>query len=1083
MTYRYRVLGATQVLRPDGSEVPISGSRLRAVLTALVAAGGRPVRAGELVDELWGEEKEPPADTTAALQALIGRLRRALGRETVTSVPGGYRLAADPGDIDLTRFDRLTARGTKALDDGDADRAARILDEALALWHGPALADLPRRDGDPVAVRAERRRTEALRGRLAADIARGRAEAALPDLTELAAAQPLDEPLQALRIRALRASGRPAEALQAYEDVRGALADRLGTDPGPELRSLHAELLNPPDRTTGRGPVGVAAAEGMLRPRLTSFVGREGELRSLGAELPTRRLITLVGTGGVGKTRLALEAADAARALVDGVRVAELASVRNPVSVTEAVLTALGGHETRLRGPAAGAADPSREPLERLVDLCGTRRMLLVLDNCEHVVEAAARLVETLLTRCPGVRVLATSREPLGVPGETVRTVGPLPLDGALRLLAERGAAARAGFRTDDDPEACAEICRRLDGLPLAVELAAARLRALSPRQIAERLDDRFRLLGTGGRTSRTALPRQQTLRAVVDWSWDLLDPAERTALRRLAVFAGGCAPEQAEEVCGAAEVLASLVDKSLVVARPGAADGRMRYRLLDTVAEYAARRLDDAGEREAVEHGHLVAYRELVRIGDPRLRGAGQPQWLERFETEHDNVRAALRTAVARRDEQEALCLTLAMSWFWQLRGHQADARHWASVAAGLGPDPFADPVRRAVPLAGRCTDVPPPWDEERLWEARRGVRLLSLAGGDPAATTHLDGIVAAYRPGLPQNCRQPGSMWYFARLMAGESGGLGESVGALVDACRGHGEDGWDLGLALLMRAKLADEGPEEASEALAAFERAGDPWGIAESLSARGEVYERRGAYEEAVADYARAMEAAALIGARSEVPVFKARLASVRLEAGGDRAAHAAAEEQLRDAVEESRALAGQSAGTTRLLLARHYGRTGRTGEAREQLHLVTEVFPTGAPALFAGTVAGLHAWLDCLDGAYVTARDHVREAVRELADVAYLVAPELITDQLLVAARAAAHLGHAHDGAVLLAAYDTHRSAEPGGFSGFRPFPPAAADELREGAERDLRTVLDPAQYSQAYQEGAPLTVEEAAALV
>ncbi|MGW7364259.1 AfsR/SARP family transcriptional regulator, partial [Streptomyces sp. NPDC054841] len=912
MTYRYRVLGAVQVLRPDGSEVPLSGARLRALLTVLAAAGGRAVRAGELIDEVWGGDEEPPADTTAALQALVGRLRRALGRDAIGSVPGGYRLAAGPDAIDVYRFERLVAQGTEALRDGDPGRAAHLLDEALALWRGPALADLPGRDGDPVAVRAGRRLAEAHRARLTAEVALGRPDAALPGLAELATAQPLDETVHALLIRALRAAGRPAEALQAYEDIRMVLADRLGTDPGPELQSLHQELLSPPRRpapggpsrgqtvrepagrggeggdpmarsvleptaswpaagrtgttaqpsVTGRaeraersgrveqserpgpganaGPAGTAAADdagravagrpartrppgpaeppvaaghppGNLRARLTSFVGRERELDSLRAELGTHRLVTLVGAGGVGKTRLSLEAADDAQGAADGVWLVELAPVRAEESVPEAVLTVLGARETQVRGPGSAQA-AAREPLARVVELCGARRMLLVVDNCEHVIGAVAELVETVLTSCPGVTVLATSREPLGVPGETVRTVDPLPQDGALRLLAERGAAARAGFRTDEDPEACAEICRRLDGLPLAVELAAARLRALSPRQIADRLDDRFRLLSTGGRTSRTVLPRQQTLRAVVDWSWDLLDTPERAVLRRLSVFSGGCALEQADAVCAdtpdtldtpdtpdprhVAEVLASLVDKSLVVAGADGSAGNMRYRLLETVAEYAASRLDEAGERDAVERRHLVAYRELVRTGDPRLRGTHQTEWLRRFETEHDNVRAALRTSVARREEQEGLCLTLSMSWFWQLRNHQADARTWAAAVASLGPDPFAAPVRRAVALPDRCTDTPPPWDEEQLWEARRGVRLLVLAAGDAAAyegaaydaaayegaghgaayadtasegagpagdtPAQLGAVVSAYRPGLPQNCRQPGSMWY---------------------------------------------------------------------------------------------------------------------------------------------------------------------------------------------------------------------------------------------------------------------------------------------------------------------------------
>ncbi|MDG4860750.1 BTAD domain-containing putative transcriptional regulator, partial [Streptomyces sp. T-3] len=320
----------------------------------------------------------------------------------------------------------------------------------------------------------------------------------------LAAEAPLDEPLQALRLRALRDAGRSAQALAAYEETRRLLAVRLGTDPGPELRQLHAELLNPePDRATAREPFGApstphAAAPGNLRARLSSFVGREAELAAVTEELTERRLVTLLGPGGVGKTRLSLEAAEAVReAWPDGAWVVELAAVQPEKAtpeatqdaagavqgVAEVALTALGARETAVRG--AGAADElaaaaARDPLAQLVEQCGRRRMLLVLDNCEHVIGAAAELAQALLTSCPAVTVLATSREPLGVPGEIVRPVEPLPQDVALLLLAERGAAARPGFRIEDDPEACAEICVRLDGLPLAVELAAARLRVLT---------------------------------------------------------------------------------------------------------------------------------------------------------------------------------------------------------------------------------------------------------------------------------------------------------------------------------------------------------------------------------------------------------------------------------------------------------------------------------------------------------------------------------------------------------------------------------------------------------------------------
>ncbi|GAA2463836.1 BTAD domain-containing putative transcriptional regulator [Streptomyces mauvecolor] len=1205
---RYRVLGPTQALRPDGSEARLGGTRLRALLAALAAGAGRAVPQSVLIAQVWGEGDAPPADEVAAVQALVGRLRRVLGPDAVESVPGGYRLAAHADEIDLFRFERLVAEGASALAAKDAERAAGLLDDALTLWHGPALADLPEREGDPLVVRVERRRADARRNRLAAEVELGRAESALGEVTALASAAPLDEPLQALHIRALRAAGRPAEALAAYESVREALSERLGTNPGPELRSLHAELLNPARAEEGAGagaphsgsadmasahkglramsshhggsrdmasphtgshdmapnhmgsshtgPLHMASPHtgsshtasshlasqdmasshtdsahmdspradpepsplrppGNLRARLTSFVGREPDVRALHDDLRQARLITLTGPGGAGKTRLAVEAADAvAGEWGDGVWLVELAPVRDAVSLAEAVLTALGARETRLVGPAETTP---RDPLAQLLAHCGRLRALIVLDNCEQVVEAAAELVQELLTACPDVTVLATSREPLGVPGERVAAIGPLPHESALRLFGQRGAAARPGFRTDGDPDAVTEICRRLDGLPLALELAAARLRLFTPRQIADRLDDRFRLLNTGARTSRTLQPRQQTLRAVVDWSWDLLDAPERAVLRRLAVFAGGFALPEAEAVCadpeeagpekpsqwnpgpekqsprkpgpgmGAADVLdllGSLVDKSLVTAAPAGDAGTMRYRLLETVAEYAAQRLDEAGERAEAELRHLVTYRELVRVGEAALRGPRQHEVIEGLEAEHDNVRAALRTAVGRGREQDGLCLVLAMAWFWQLRGHQADARSWSGAVAGLGPDPFAEPVRPAVPLAGRCTDSPPPWSEEQLWEARRGVRLMMFAasgGGDtelnsPETLAYLRRIVRVYGPGLPQNSRQPGSVWYFARLLTGEFTGFDRVVDEMVADARQHG-DPWDLAFALLLRAKLLDG--SDAEDALALFEGAGDPWGIAESLSARGESYEREGRYEEAAKDFERALESVTQMGAHAQVSVFKGKLASARLEVAHTPAEREAAERLLSEAVEESRQSPEEGLGTARMLLAQHFGRTGRTGAARQQLQLMEAEFTPVTPDLFRGLVAGMHGWLDCLDGEYADAQDRIQDAVRHLESQAYLVAPNLILSQFLSAAWSKAELGAAADGARLLGAYDRNSTGRDS--FGFRPLP--AEPETRRQAEAALRAALDPAAYDRAYAEGADLDVRRAATLV
>ncbi|WP_306320903.1 BTAD domain-containing putative transcriptional regulator, partial [Streptomyces sp. CC224E] len=1060
---RYRILGTTQAIRDDGTAVPVGGARLRALLTVLALRAGRVVPAGILVDEVWGEE--PPADAVGALQALVGRLRRALGAAAISSAEGGYRLAASADDVDLFRFERLTGDGVRAFADGDAAKALDVLDEALALWRGPVLADLPDRVGE--VARWDARHLDARRARGAAYVALGRAGEVLPELAALCEAHPLDEPLQVLRLRALRSAGRGAEALEAYEEVRRGLADALGVDPGVELRSVHEELLTPtaptprgsaPDPApqapagldvptrphTSRGsapdpaaqsPQGLDVAHpvvpGNLRARLTSFVGRDDDLNAIRAELTHVRLVTLLGPGGAGKTRLSQEAAEGVGGVPDGVWLAELAPVSDPAAVPEAVVSALGARETVLRGAGAEelrvAGDrQGDDPLVRLVEHCEGRRLVLVLDNCEHVVDAAAALAEDLLARCPGVTILATSREPLGVPGELLYPVEPLPEPYALRLFGERGAAVRPGFTTDQDPEAVGEICRRLDGLPLAIELAAARLRMLTPRQIADRLDDRFRLLTSG---ARTALPRQQTLRAVVDWSWDLLDEPERATLARLSVFSGGCDLPAAEAVCGpdALDTLASLVDKSLVVAAPEGEEGSggMRCRLLETVSEYAGDRLDESGDRAAAERAHLTYYRELARTTDPLLRGSGQRAALARIERDYENLRTALRHAVAARDEQEAFCLVLSLSWFWQMRDLRLDARTWTGEAAALGPDPFDGPGSPAPPLHQSCTDTPPPLTGELFEEARRQVHLCRLGYMDmemdqwqtERGQARLRSVIDTYRPDLPQACRPPGNIWYFAVLMTGDMDRLQRLADLSARTCRELGYD-WELALVLQMRANVfanrtewAESGLADADESLALFSRLGDEWGTAEALSARGEAYEKLGRFEDAAEDYTRAREVAVSMGAHSQSAILQVRLGQARIEQGAAEEGEAL----LWDSLEDGRRHTNESRPAARLFLVSHLATTGRTTEAREQLVLLRGEFKAAQIGFFHGMTIGMEAMIDVVDDRTEDAVRLVRECLEIARDpLSALVMPQLVSIHLCTAARAVAQRGGAGD---------------------------------------------------------------------
>ncbi|MEU0832571.1 BTAD domain-containing putative transcriptional regulator [Streptomyces sp. NPDC005969] len=1119
---RYSILGTTQALHDDGTAVVIGGARLRALLTVLALRPGRAVPATVLVDEVW--DGDPPADAVGALQALVGRLRRVLGHEAITSAESGYRLAADPDAVDLHRFGRLAGDGTRALEEGDPAKAVAVLDNALALWRGPVLADLP--DRGAVAARWTARCLDARRARLTAALALGRADEVLPELVALCADHPMDEPLQALRLRALRDAGRTAQALAAYEEVRTVLADRLGADPGPELRALHAELLQqepvrrPQNRTPAQEPAhitdrmpapGRASAEpvrthtrhahGNLRARLTSFVGREDDIDAIRDDLAQARLVTLLGPGGAGKTRLSQEAAESvASAWPDGVWLAELAPVDDPETVPEAVLTALGARETVLRGAGAeelrAAERGAGDPLVRLTEHCSRRRMLLLLDNCEHVVEAAAALADHLLAHCPDLTVLATSREPLGVPGEFVRPVGPLPDPMALRLLADRGAAAKPGFRTDADAETAAaatEICRRLDGLPLAIELAAARLRMLSPRQIAERLDDRFRLLTSG---ARTVLPRQQTLRAVVDWSWDLLDLSERAVLRRLSVFAGGCTLAAAEAVCAdgpqdareVAGLLGSLVDKSLVVAAP-ADDGEMRYRLLETVGEYAAERLDEAGERTTVERHHLVHFRELARTTDPELRGAGQRAAIDLLQREYENLRTALRHAVAARDEQEALCMVLSLSWYWQMRDLRADALQWADAAAALGPDPFTSPATPAPSIHERCTEAPPPMSPELLQEARREVALVQLVSMDHAmdewtdetSMARLRVIADTYHPGQPQTCRAPASLWFFAVMLTGDMGELRELLDETVRSCRELGYD-WELAAALQMRANMlanrpswSDEARIDADESLEIFSRLGDDWGAAESLSSRGEANERCGEYARAAEDFLAAIGYAEKLGAQSQVAVLRTRYASVLTEL--DRGAEG--ERILRDVLSQGPQAGHEAMPTARLFLAMWLGRSGRTAEAREQMLALLDHFRSETMAIFEGFALGGMAWLDNQDGLYADALARGRTALARSGDpLSQMVAPQMTVIHLVTVARALAGLGDERAAGLAARLLGAGARLLPAGH-----VPTSMERDNLARAKALAAAVLGEAAYDSAYAEGDGLALEEAVALV
>ena len=531
---RIGLLGALEVFDDDGAEITVAGSKLRALLAVLALHVGRVVPADHLVDALWGED--PPAAVRNGLQGLASKLRRTLGSADLVVMRGeGYVLDLPPEAVDVERFARRAADGRALAATGEPERAVEVLAEADSLWRGEPLAEFAYDDFAVSAIaRLSESRLTLLEERLDLELRLGSHQRAVVQLEQLVADHPLREGLRGLLMLALYRAGRQADALRVFQEGRRLLVDELGLEPGPALRGLESAILaqdpslnlqvaSPP------APVG-AGSHPMIPDALTPLIGRDAELRELRGLFAEQRFVTLVGPGGVGKTRLALEIGRAAAGgLSFGGCLVELAPVGDPAGVPAAIAAALG------------LPDPTR-----LAEMIGDHDLVLVLDNCEHVIGAAAEVAEGLLRRCPGLRLLATSREGLRVGGETIWPVPPLAPDDAVRLFLGRAKASGAPVGLDDEHDLIADICARLDGLPLAIELAAARTRAFPLSQIAARLNDRFRLL-TGG--SRTALPRQQTLRAVVDWSYELLFADEQRVFERLAVLPGGCDLATAEAV------------------------------------------------------------------------------------------------------------------------------------------------------------------------------------------------------------------------------------------------------------------------------------------------------------------------------------------------------------------------------------------------------------------------------------------------------------------------------------------------------------------------------------------------------
>jgi predicted ATPase/DNA-binding SARP family transcriptional activator len=741
-TLRISLFGEFRLIYEDALLSQITSHRVQALLAYLVLHRDAPQPRQQLAFLLWSETTDAQARTN--LRQLLHTLRQTLpaADQFVHVDAQSLQWRSDaPVRFDVAEFEQALSRAAEAERRQDAPVVRAALEQTVALYRGDLL---PSCYDDWIVPERERLRqayTGALEHLVPLLESQEQPRAALAYAQRLLRHDPLVEETYRDLMRLCAACGDRAMLRRVYQTCAAVLERELGIEPSAATREAYAHWVRAEAKAPTRpmSPLSPSpqAVNTNLPVQLTSFVGRARELAEVRDLLQTTRLLTLTGPGGTGKTRLALEvAAQMLDAYPQGVWLVELAPLTDPTLVIQTIAATLGVRE-----------QPGRSILDALLDYLRAKTLLLLLDNCEHLIASCAQLAETLLRAAPNLRILASSREALGIAGEIPYRVPPLALpdprqisnldrpgnldalaqNDSVRLFVDRASTAYPPFRlTTKNAAAIVQIGRRLDGIPLAIELAAARAKVLPPEQIAARLDDRFRLL-TGG--SRTALPRHQTLLALIDWSHQLLSEAERVLLRRLSVFAGGWSLEAAQAVCGDGlldgpgadvemlDMLARLVDRSLVeVDVEGAAEAAEgRYRLLETIRQYARERLLEAGEAEQVREHHLEYFLRFAEEAEPKLRGAEQVAWLKRVELEHDNLRTALAWALEREQSEHALRLAGALAYSWVLRGYFSEGHKWLDealalsereqsekVAAGIYTPTPAEMARRAKALHG---------------------------------------------------------------------------------------------------------------------------------------------------------------------------------------------------------------------------------------------------------------------------------------------------------------------------------------------------------------------------------------------
>lgn len=1004
----FRILGPLEVLRA-GTPLRLGPLLQKTLLGALLVEPNQFVSVPVLFDRVWGDE--PPVTANKSVQKYISGLRRVLGSERIERNGGGYRIVVLPGELDAESF----IEDLSAARHGSAQERAEILERALGRWRGEPMADFPGAHFATVErTRLEQLRLEAYEDRLEAELELGRYATVLASLEALVDRHPFRERAWSLLMLALYRAGRQVDALRAYQSLRSTLGEELGIEPSVELKQLEeAILLQDPDLTFSAPDLD---RRHNLPTQLTNFVGRTDELAEIDDLLSSVRLLSLIGPGGSGKTRLAIQAASGhVDEYRDGVWFVDLAPLTYPDQVPLAVARPLGV-----------SGQPGRPTEVVLADYLADRELQLVLDNCEHLVDKVSELVATLLQAAAELRVLVTSREPIGVPGETTYEVRPLPFPegdddsnvaafDAVRLFVDRARSADPHFDlTSTNARAVAQICRRLDGMPLALELAAARMRTFGPEQLTTLLDDRFTLLAS---PLRTGDARHRSLRAAVEWSYDLLSEPEQVLFRRLSVFRGGFELEAAEKVCGTdllsrtdvLRLLPELVAKSLVVAihRP---DGLTRYQLLETLREYGHDRLNPT-ETQEVRDTHASYFCDLAEHAALCLRGPEQQRWFGRLAIDYDNLRRALSWAFAR-DVEMGIRLVIALADYWDALGPRVDAHAW---------------LRRAVEGSDSATP-----------DLRIKVR---LAASDLFVSTHLSHSVR-YAGEALQEARQIGNQVSEARALRALS---------------------WARGLQ-----EVHEEAMSAGEQALQIFRELGDDWETAWCLERLGQAdYQNP---DRSIQRFQESLDLYRKVGDERRAAMVLYKMAERSAQSGGnlDTAAHW---------VEESVSIFKKMGSThdrahALLELGTIMRRRGRPEEARDMLDTALELLRKLGDQRCTGRA------LATLGIALTENGEHQRafEALHEsLGFEEVLEEKKYVRVSIAGLARLLASTDEKSKAATLYSVADK-LGRELG-----LPVPEAVAARRRQFVEQ-LRAEIDPSEFKDAWSAGEAMSLTEAIAL-